>query len=134
MPNLSYYCLLLYSVRWQIELLFKRWKSHSKLGHSNSQNPWRRLCELYTKLLVVMVQHWIFLTGLWHIPERSLVKGGQMSKEQAARLAACINNIEALTQLLREFRERFQIGCRQNTRKKRLNTWRQLAEGRYEFS
>jgi hypothetical protein len=36
--------------------------------------------------------------------------------------------------LLREFTERFQIGCRQNPRKKRPNTWRQLAEGRYEFS
>jgi hypothetical protein len=127
-------CVLLYSVRWQIELLFKLWKSHSKLGHSNSTNPWRRLCELYMKLLIVMVQHWIFLTGLWNIPERSLVKGGQMIKEQAARLAACINDINALTQLLREFTERFQLGCRQNTRKKRPNTWRQLAEGCYEFA
>ncbi len=115
-------CLLAVQCALAHELLFKLWKSHSKLGHSNSQNPWRRLCELYATLLVVMVQHWIFLTGLWHIPERSLVKGEQMIKEQAARLAACINNIEALTQLLREFRERFQIG------------WRQLAEGRYEFS
>lgn len=127
-------CLLLYSVRWQIELLFKLWKSHSKLGHSNSANPWRRLCELYAKLLIVMIQHWIFLTGLWHIPERSLVKGGQMIKEQAARLAACFNNLHTLTQLLREFTERFQIGCRQNSRKTRPNTWRQLAEGCYEFS
>jgi hypothetical protein len=127
-------CVLLYSVRWQIELLFKLWKSHSKLGHSNSAHPWRRLCELYMKLLIVMVQHWIFLTGLWNIPERSLVKGGQMIKEQAARLAACINDVNALTQLLREFTERFQIGCRQNPRKTRPNTWRQLAEERYEFS
>ena len=127
-------CALLYSVRWQIELLFKLWKSHSKLGHSNSSNPWRKLCELYAKLLIVMVQHWIFLTGLWDIPERSLIKGGQMIKEQAARLAACINDINALTQLLCEFAERFQVGCRQNTRKTRPNTWRQLAEGCYEFS
>jgi hypothetical protein len=127
-------CVLLYSVRWQIELLFKLWKSHSKLGHSNSSNPWRRLCELYAKLLIVMIQHWIFLTGLWNISERSLVKGGQMIKEQAARLAACFNNIDTLTQLLREFTERFQIGCRQNSRKIHPNTWRQLADGCYEFS
>jgi hypothetical protein len=126
-------CVLLYSVRWQIELLFKLWKSHSKLGRSNSANPWRRLCELYAKLLIVMIQHWIFLTGLWHIPERSLVKGGQMIREQAARLAACFNNLDTLTQLLREFTERFQIGCRQNSRKTRPNTWRQLVDGCYEF-
>ena len=127
-------CLLLYSVRWQIELLFKFWKSHGKLGHSNSANPWRRLCELYVKLLIVVVQHWIFLTGLWDIPERSLIKGGQMIKEQAARLAACINNIDDLTQLLQELAQRFQVGCRQNTRKNHPNTWRQLLDGVYVFS
>ncbi len=127
-------CLLLYSVRWQIELLFKFWKSHGKLGHSNSANPWRRLCELYVKLLIVVVQHWIFLTGLWDIPERSLIKGGQMIKEQAARLAACINNIDELTLLLQELAQRFQVGCRQNTRKNHPNTWRQLLDGVYVFS
>lgn len=126
-------CFLLYGVRWQIELLFKLWKSHGKLGHSNSKNKWRILCELYCKLLAVMVQHWIFLTGLWPIPERSLVKGGQMIREQSARLATCFNNLRALTQLLRELAKRFQVGCRQNTRKKRPNTWRQLEEG-YEYS
>lgn len=127
-------CLLRYSVRWQIELLFKLWKSHGKLGHSHSANPWRRLCELSVKLLIVVVQHWLFLTGLWDMPERSLIKGGQMIKEQAARLAACINDIDKLTPLLQELAARFQVGCRQNTRKKRPNTWRQLLEGVYEFS
>jgi len=126
-------CFLLYSVRWQIELLFKLWKSHGKLGHSNSANPWRILCEVYCKLLAVMVQHWIVLTGLWDIPERSLVKGGQMIREQAARLAVCFNDVKALALLLRELAQRFQVGCRQNKRKNRPNTWRQLVEG-YEFA
>jgi hypothetical protein len=70
--------VLLYSVRWQSELLFKFWKSQRKRGHSYSQNHWRRRCERYAKLPIVIVQHWIILTGLWHIPERSLVKGGQL--------------------------------------------------------
>jgi hypothetical protein len=126
--------LLLYSVRWQIELLFKLWKSHGKLGHSTSANPWRKLCELYVKLLIVVIQHWIFLTGLWDIPERSLIKGSQMIKEQAARLAACINNIDDLTSLLQELAQRFQVGCRQNTRKNHPNTWKQLLDGVYVFS
>ncbi len=126
-------CVLLYSVRWQIELLFKLWKSHGKLGHSNSANPWRILCEVYAKLLAVMVQHWIVLTGLWDIPERSLVKGGQMIREQSARLAVCFNEVKALARLLRELAQRFKIGCRQNKRLTRPNTWVQLREG-YEFS
>ena len=56
-----------------------------------------------------------------------------MIREQSARLATCFNNLRALTQLLRELAKRFQVGCRQNTRKKRPNTWRQLEEG-YEYS
>lgn len=63
----------------------------------------------------------IFLTSLWRIPERSLIKSGQLIKEQAARLAACINDIDALAQLLSAFTERFQIGCRQNTQKSVTN-------------
>ncbi len=80
------------------------------------------MCERYVKLLIVVIQHWLFLTELWDIPECSLVKGSQMIKEQAARLAACINDIDDLTLLLQELAERFQVGCRQNTRKNHPNT------------
>ena len=31
--------------------IFKLWKSHCKLANSNSKNPYRILCEIYTKLL-----------------------------------------------------------------------------------
>lgn len=127
-------CFLLYSVRWQIELLFKLWKSHGKLGHSRSENPHRILCEVYLKLIVVLVQHWIVLTGLWQIPQRSLVKGVQMIREQSSRLANCINDFGLLTSLLEEFAERFKQGCSLNKRKKNPNTADQLINGRYQYS
>lgn len=115
-------CFVLYGVRWQIELLFKLWKTHGKLGHSRSENPQRILCEVYAKLLGVLVQHWIVLTGLWQIQERSLVKGCQMIREQSARMASCINDLEALTELLKELAERFTYGCSLNSRKTKPNT------------
>lgn len=115
-------CFVLYGVRWQIELLFKLWKTHGKLGHSRSENPQRILCEVYAKLLGVLIQHWIILTGLWQIQERSLVKGAQMVREQSARLASCINDLEALTELLKEWADRFNYGCSLNTRKTKPNT------------
>ena len=38
-------------VRWQIELLFKLWKSHGQVDKSNSQKPWRILTEIYAKII-----------------------------------------------------------------------------------
>jgi len=113
---------VLYRVRWQIECLFKLWKTHGRLGKSRSGKPERILCEFYVKLLVALVLHWLCLLGLWQKAHRSLVKGCQLLREQAPRLAACVRDPSALVALLAEFSERFHYGCLLNTRKKNPNT------------
>ena len=49
---------VLYRVRWQVELLYKEWKSRGGLGHSRGRRGGRVLCEAYAKLLAMVVQHW----------------------------------------------------------------------------
>ena len=51
--------------RWQIELLFKLWKSHGKVLCSRSADPLRQQCEGYAKLLAVLVAHWTLLVAGW---------------------------------------------------------------------
>lgn len=58
--------------RWQIELLFKLWKSDLGIDRWRTQNPHRILCELYGKLLSAVITHWLLLLGCWHNPRRSL--------------------------------------------------------------
>lgn len=71
-PDLSFGQLhTLYRARWQIERLFKRWKSLGKLETSASADPLRRSCERYAKLLAVLVAHWFSLALCWHVPAAS---------------------------------------------------------------
>ncbi|MBE0689523.1 MAG: IS4 family transposase [Anaerolineae bacterium] len=58
--------------RWQIELLFKLWKSDLQIDTWRSNNPHRILCELYAKLIAAIVTHWFLLLACWHKPKRSL--------------------------------------------------------------
>jgi hypothetical protein len=64
----------LYRLRWQIELLFRLWKAYSFVDESNCKNPWRVLTEVYAKLIAVLVQHWLLLVSVWHIPNISIVQ------------------------------------------------------------
>ena len=61
-------------IRWQIELMFKSFKSISKLQVSRSQKPYRILSEIYAKLIALLIQHAVMLgAGYRHI-QHSFIK------------------------------------------------------------
>ena len=117
---------ILARMRWQVELLFKLWKSHGQVDNWRSHRPWRILCEVYAKLLAMLLEHWIFLVGCWRTPQRSLVKAAQTVAKYAAALAAVLQDGPALSTMLTRLATCLAHGCRMNVRRKKPNSYQLL--------
>jgi hypothetical protein len=120
--------LVLGRVRWQIELLFKLWKSHGHVDESRSTKPWRILCEVYAKLLAMLVQHWLFLVSCWTYPDRSLTKAAQTVQKHALHLASSFGSLQRLMLAIATVKRCLAAGCRMNRRKKYPNTYQLLLD------
>lgn len=122
--------LVLARVRWQIELLFKFWKSHARLAQWRTSNSARILCEVYAKLIGVIIQHWIWITGTWQIPDRSLFKAGQTLKKHATHLAIALASgvRRRLCQAIQAIHGCLQAGCRMNKSQQAPRTFQLLLE------
>jgi hypothetical protein len=53
----------IYSIRWQIELLFKAWKSTFNIDKIKPVNPYRILCFIYGKLIAILLCSTLFWTA-----------------------------------------------------------------------
>ena len=118
--------LVLVKVRWQIELLFKLWKSHGKVDEWRSKKPEQILCEVYAKLLAMVVQHWVLAVSCWVYPERSLVKAAQVVREQAPALASARAHLDRLSEVLETIQTILKRTARLSPRRKHPNTYQLL--------
>jgi hypothetical protein len=118
--------LVLLRARWQIELLFKLWKSGSRLDESRSTKPWRCLSELYAKLLVVLVQHWVLVLSCWSYPDRSLTQAAQTVQRYATTLALALPDLQRLGEVIEGIQRCLQVGCRITRRRKHPSTYQLL--------
>ena len=112
--------------RWQIELLFKLWKSEGQIDESTSQKPYRVLCELYAKLVAMIIQHWVLLVSGWEHADRSLVKMAQPLRQYAWELAKAVGQCPAIRRIITELRRIFSTCCRVDRRKKHPATCHRL--------
>jgi Transposase DDE domain len=117
--------LSLARVRWQIELLFKLWKSLGRLDEWRSEKPEKILCEIYAKLLAMIVAHWVMLTGVWGKPDRSIWKAVRYISNNAERLLDAMrqDHVEAV---LKSLERSLKTTCNMEKRKKHPATFQLL--------
>ena len=92
---------VLLRARWQIELLWKLWKLQGVLDDWQTTNEARILCEIYAKLLGLLIQHWMLLLTCWDDPHRSWITVSEMVRDQTVVLAHGFCGRLSLTQALR---------------------------------
>lgn len=114
-------------VRWQIELLFKLWKSVGKINKSRSKKPWRILCELYAKLIAMTLMQWLFLPTFWSFPDRSWTKAARTIQIHVIRIAIALPHPEKLHEVITDICRILAAGCRINPSQKHKRTYQKLA-------
>jgi hypothetical protein len=118
--------LVVARARWQIELLFKLWKSHGHLTSSRSRKTARLLCEVFAKLLALLAQHWLCLLSCWRFPNRSLVRSAQVIRQFALALAIASDSTSHLSTVIRRLVSTLASGARIDRRRRRPGTWQLL--------
>lgn len=120
----------LYCARWQIELLFKRWKGLGGMQVSTKMKPERVLCELYAKLLGMLVAHWFTLIRGGPLEGFSLTKAIRKIQDRAFQLADALRWPERLAELVAEIAAFVYRIPKQQRRTKRPSTRQRLFQPR----
>jgi hypothetical protein len=122
----------LYCARWQIELLFKRWKGLGGLQISTAMKAGRVLCELYAKLLGMLIAHWFTLIRGGPLEGFSLTRAIQIIQDRAGQLADALRWPERLPELVAEMAKLILRIPKQQRRTKRPTTRQRLFRPRLE--
>lgn len=109
---------VLYRARWQIELLFKRWKSLGLIAELSGSTVVRQMIRLWSRLLAVLLQHWLLLSSVWGNPRCSLAKACEALRRHAGILAVALGEPTRLGVAIEEFGVILRATASQNKRKK----------------
>ena len=87
---------VLYRARWQVELLFKRWKSLGGIAEMSGSTTARRMARMWLRMLVTLLQQWFLQATGWGDGRCSYYKAWQVIRDQASQVARALGSVETL--------------------------------------
>jgi hypothetical protein len=107
---------VLYRARWQVELLFKRWKSQGLVATLSGSTEVRQVIRVWARLLAVLVQHWLMVASAWGDASKSVDKVCQAIRSWVGRLLAGLDRRDELVRVVADLGTVVAKTCRRNAR------------------
>jgi len=118
--------VLIYTLRWQIELLFRLWKSEAELDRVVGRLRERVLCEIYAKLIGMAVFHYLTAPLRWAKRELSPTKALQTLRRHVIEIAEAMGSLPDLRAALTKLVRRWKRFAPKDKRRNRLSTCRRI--------
>jgi hypothetical protein len=118
--------LALARARWQIECLFRHWKSDGRLARSRSRKPWRVVCEVFARLLALVIGDAQVLATCGVLLGRSLRRAWRAVRRLAGALAVALGSQRALVGVLRQLERSLRKAARLEKRRRQPSAFQVL--------
>jgi hypothetical protein len=116
----------LYAVRWQVELIFKLWKSHMKLHLVSGIRKDRILVELYAKLIGLVLFQFLAMPLRAKDIDVSPTKAFKRFAKLSGHIADALHSLRRLKKVISHLHTRILKFAKREKRKTRLSTCQQL--------
>lgn len=109
---------ILYRARWQVELLFKRWKSQDLVAVLSGSTAVRQMVRVWSRLIAALLQHWLLVGSAWGDPTKSWSKVCEAIRTFVGRITAALDRRTELKSVLTDLARTIAKTCRRNKRTK----------------
>jgi hypothetical protein len=110
--------IVLYRARWQVELLFKRWKSQDLVAALSGSTDVRQMVRVWARLLAAVVQHWLVVATSWGDPSRSWGKVSEAIRSFVVRLIPVLEDLDKMQSEMATLAAIVAKTCQRNKRSK----------------